>query len=81
MQEQLRPLFCPMELNIESDANPFDDKEPTVQIPSGFFADPRLATASVAIPRENYEQALQKAGAKMPGRRAGTTPTMPGSPR
>ena len=39
MQEQLRPLFCPVELNIESDRAPFDQKEPAVQIPGGFFAD------------------------------------------
>jgi mono/diheme cytochrome c family protein len=71
MQEQLRPLFCPVELNIESDLEPFDDGKPAVQIPAGFFADPRLGSASISIPRKNYEQALQQLGSRMrkpPGR-------------
>jgi hypothetical protein len=66
MQERLRPLFCPVELNIESDVQPLDASGATVRIPAGFFADPRLATASIAIPRESYERALQRARAKLP---------------
>jgi hypothetical protein len=66
MQEQLRPLFCPVEVNIESDRNPFDEHKPEVHIPTGFFADPRLGTVSVAIPRRNYEQALQEHRSHMP---------------
>jgi hypothetical protein len=58
MQEQLRPLFCAVEINLESDRPPFDEQKPTVQIPAGFFVDPRLGESSIAIPRENYEQAL-----------------------
>src|SRR5262249_17423452 len=71
MQEQLRPLFCPVELNIESDLDPFDDGKAAVQIPAGFFADPRLGGVSISIPRKNYEQALQQRGSRMrkpPGR-------------
>jgi hypothetical protein len=67
MQEQLRPLFCPVEVNIESDRSPFDDRQPAVQIPAGFFVDPRLGTSSITIPRQNYEQALQKLRSHMPG--------------
>ncbi len=66
MQEQLRPLFCAVELNIESDHDPFDQHKPAVQIPAGFFVDPRLGASSIAIPRENYEQALQKLRSHMP---------------
>ena len=65
MQEQLRPLFCAVELNIESDRDPFDERKPTVQIPAGFFADPRLGASSIAIPRENYEHALRQLGSRM----------------
>ncbi|HSF34101.1 MAG TPA: hypothetical protein VLK82_27055 [Candidatus Tectomicrobia bacterium] len=65
MQEQLRPLFCAVELNIESDRDPFDERQPTVQIPAGFFADPRLGTSSIAIPRQHYEQALQQLRSRM----------------
>jgi len=67
MQEQLRPLFCPVELNIESDPDPFDDKKALVQIPAGFFADPRLGAASVSIARADYEQALTKFRSRMAG--------------
>jgi hypothetical protein len=66
MQEQLRPLFCAVEVNIESDNDPVDAHKPTVQIPAGFFADPRLGAVSVAIPRDNYQQALDQAHSKMP---------------
>jgi hypothetical protein len=68
MQEQLRPLFCAVELNIESDRDPFDQRKPAVQIPAGFFVDPRLGASSIAIPRDNYEQALKKLRAQMPGK-------------
>jgi hypothetical protein len=67
MQEQLRPLFCAVELNLESDLDPFDDRKPSVQIPAGFFADPRLGAASIAIPRQNYAQALQQLQSRMRG--------------
>jgi hypothetical protein len=66
MQEQLRPLFCPVEVNIESDRDPFDDRKPTVQIPAGFFVDPRLGASSIVIARQHYEQALQKLRSQMP---------------
>jgi hypothetical protein len=71
MEEQLRPLFCPVELNIESDLDPFDDSKPVVQIPAGFFSDPRLGASSISIPRANYETALKKLRSRMkdaPGR-------------
>src|SRR4029077_18408798 len=60
MQEQLRPLFCPMEINIESDAQPFDDRLPALRILSAFFIDPRLGTADISIGRQQYETALQR---------------------
>ena len=66
MQEQLRPLFCPVELNIESDRVPFDQQTSAVQIPAGFFVDPRLGASSIAIPRENYEQALKQLRSQLP---------------
>ena len=78
MQEQLRPVFCPVELNIESDRDPFDDSKPAVQIPAGFFADTRLGASSISISRKNYEQALLKLRSKLswvlPAGRTQTTP-------
>jgi hypothetical protein len=66
MQERLRPLFCPMELNIESDSVPFDDGKSTLQIPSAFFVDPRLATAAISAKREHYDAALRKLRSRLP---------------
>jgi hypothetical protein len=66
MQEQLRPLFCPVELNIESDRDPFDERKPAVQIPAAFFADPRLGASSISISRKNYDQALQQLRSQLP---------------
>ena len=58
LQEQLRPLFCPVELNLESDAQPLDDKAAQLTIPSGFFVDPRLARKDIVINRAHYDAAL-----------------------
>ncbi|MEO7272821.1 MAG: hypothetical protein ABIX28_13785 [Vicinamibacterales bacterium] len=66
LQEQLRPLFCAVELNIESDAAPFDDRAPTVRIPSGFFVDARLATAEVTVARQHYDAALTSLSSRLP---------------
>jgi len=62
----LRPLFCAVELNIESDRDPFDQRKPAVQIPAGFFVDPRLGASSISISRENYEQALRRLRSQLP---------------
>ena len=40
MQERLRPLFCSVEVNIESDSVPLDDRKPALAIPSGFLSTP-----------------------------------------
>ena len=33
LQEQLRPLFCPVELNLQSDPTPLDKKIPRLKSP------------------------------------------------
>lgn len=58
LQEQLRPLFCPIELNLESDPTPLDDKALQLAIPSAFFVDPMLARSSVSIKLDHYNAAL-----------------------
>jgi hypothetical protein len=72
MQEQLRPLFCAVELNIASDSDPFDAGKADLQIPAGFFTDPRLGALSITIPRENYERALETLHSRMPDPPGGT---------
>jgi len=66
MQEQLRPLFCPMEVNIESDGEPFDDQKPSLRIPSGLFVDSRLAIAEISVKRQDYAAALRKLRSHLP---------------
>jgi hypothetical protein len=66
MQELLRPLFCPMEVNIESDSEAFDDRKPMLQIPSGFFVDSRLAAGTISIKRGHYDAALQRVRSQLP---------------
>ena len=66
MQEQLRPLFCPVELNLESDAEPFDERKPALRLPSAFFVDPRLASADISVQRPHYDSALQKLRSRLP---------------
>jgi hypothetical protein len=65
LQEQLRPLFCPVELNLESDLTPLDDKAP-LRIPSAFLIDPRLAQGSVTIDHAQYDASLVALNAAFP---------------
>lgn len=59
LPEQLRPLFCPQEINFASDRLPDDASAPVV-VPAGFLLDPRLATGalSLTVPRASYAAAL-----------------------
>jgi hypothetical protein len=80
LREQLRPLFCPVELNLETDALPLDGGEAVIQIPAAFFVDPRLAQGAVTIDKSHYEAALETWNAEFPeidrrdGDRAWETP-------
>ncbi len=65
LQEQVRPLFCPVELNLESDLIPLDDKAP-LRIPSAFLIDPRLAQGSVTIDHAQYDASLVVLNAAFP---------------
>jgi hypothetical protein len=66
-QALLRPLFCPVELNIESDTARFDQHGPRIAIPAAFFVDLRLAQTPVSIARtRDYEAALADAQVSFP---------------
>ncbi|STX50378.1 rod shape-determining protein MreB [Legionella busanensis] len=64
-QEQLRPLFCPVEINFISDNLPNDLGQATITISGDFFIDARLLPAiknnSIIISRNYYQAALTKA--------------------
>nr|WP_131783462.1 hypothetical protein [Legionella gresilensis] len=69
-QEQLRPLFCPVEINFISDNLPNDLGQTTIKIPSDFFIDSRLLStiknSSIIISRNHYQEALTKALSHFP---------------
>lgn len=67
LPEQLRSLFCPIELNLESDAMAFDANKEAILVPSAFLVDPRLARAQIPITRSHYEAALAKMKTRFPG--------------
>ncbi len=69
LPEQLRPLFCPMELNLESSQSPLNEtgKGPDIDVPTAFFTDVRLAKAQVILPRAAYLEALRKLGSRFEG--------------
>jgi hypothetical protein len=66
LQEQLRPLFCPVELNLESDPTPLDKNIPTIEIPSAFVVHPLLARSSLTAQRDHYDAALATMKASFP---------------
>jgi hypothetical protein len=66
LQERLRPLFCPVELNLESDSSPLDAEAVQISIPSGFFVNPLLAQKAITIQRAHYQAALRAAKAAFP---------------
>lgn len=66
LQERLRPLFCPVEVNFESDRAPNEARAEFVRIPSAFFVDPRLARGELKLPRAAYERLLSEMRSRFP---------------
>ncbi|KTC82798.1 hypothetical protein [Legionella cincinnatiensis] len=70
LQELLRPLFCPVELNLMSDIYPNDEFHSEVSIPMEFFIDSRFLpdqkNQAIIISRAFYEEALNVLGSHFP---------------
>lgn len=70
LQEQLRPLFCPVELNFKSDDISNDEKNLEISIPLEFFIDSRLVfpniNTGIIISRIYYDSALNTLGSHFP---------------
>lgn len=66
LQEQLRPLFCETEINLESDFKAWETSVQEVQIPSAFFVNPFLAADNISIPSENYQAMLSRFHMRFP---------------
>lgn len=59
LQEQLRPLFCENEINLESSDVPFS-RSTQVKIPSGFFINTRLAAPQLTVSQASYNGFLSQ---------------------
>jgi len=80
LQEQLRPLFCEMEVNIDSDLEPLTGSGEEVQVPVGFFVDPRLVpqgAPTIKISKKLYMSALTSFGSSFTDKDQGPRPTDP----
>ncbi|CAM2740900.1 rod shape-determining protein MreB [Legionella steigerwaltii] len=70
LPEQLRPLFCPVELNLMSDIYPSDEKHSEINIPIEFFLDSRFLQTkenqTIRISRTLYEAVLNSVGSHFP---------------
>lgn len=62
LQEQLRPLFCTTEINLESS---YHSKE-QVALPSAFFINPLLGRARFSLSVARYEQLTEELGVSFP---------------
>tara|TARA_B110001454_G_scaffold16145_1_gene14589 strand:+ start:73579 stop:75009 length:1431 start_codon:yes stop_codon:yes gene_type:complete len=62
---QLRPLFCDLEINIQSDINP-SDRAGNIQIPIASIGGPFTGMNSIAIPKAAYQGLMQKYGMQFP---------------
>jgi hypothetical protein len=58
LQEQLRPLFCTTEINLESNVSA--EKKSKVVIPSSYFLNPLLADIDISISHTAYLSLLKK---------------------
>ncbi|MBL7546174.1 MAG: hypothetical protein JNL11_20305 [Bdellovibrionaceae bacterium] len=69
IQNQLRPLFCDLEINIESDTTPFD-KTTHIQIPASSIGSPLVKTSSFMLQKGVYTGLLQKYKMQFPENKA-----------
>jgi hypothetical protein len=69
LKEQLRSLFCTMEINLVSDCKPYRERRAAgeaVEIPAEFFVDARLVGKKRTIPvaADVYKAALARVGSR-----------------
>lgn len=73
LQEELRPLFCPLEINFKSDNDTNNNNHAVIHIPYEFFIDSRLlplspddAKQGISIARADYEVVLDAVESRFP---------------
>ncbi len=76
LQEQLRPIFCEQEVNLESDLEPLEGPDMTIAAPVGAFVDPRLVpdVGAVTISKLLYVNALNAFNAQFFDYQSGNFP-------
>lgn len=65
-RELLRPLFCPVEVNLDTVSDPLGIV-PTFVVPGAALADPILAVSGVSIDEASYEQLLVESNSRIEG--------------
>jgi hypothetical protein len=65
LPEQLRPLFCEVEINLASDKKSSSDST-QIEIPSAFFISPFFAQDSFTISKANYQGRLAQFQLRFP---------------
>ncbi|MGE0490451.1 MAG: hypothetical protein AB7S38_14680 [Vulcanimicrobiota bacterium] len=73
-QQWLRSVLHPLEMNLVSDAKPYDSRSPEdhIELPAAFFVDPRLSGPAppILVKKKVYAQALAKLGSTYDAGRA-----------
>lgn len=64
MQELLRPVFCPTDVQLGSSNGPLDFNPALINVPSGFLVDPLFLKTEITLPTQAYLFALNAFGSK-----------------
>ncbi|MEO0814298.1 MAG: hypothetical protein AAFY60_15655, partial [Myxococcota bacterium] len=64
LQEQLRPIFCPLEVNLESSSATYEAAK--IPLPSAPFVHPALARRALELDGGRYRARLREWGARFP---------------
>jgi hypothetical protein len=66
LQTQLRPLFCPEELNLESDSQPLAETGSEIEIPASALLDLRWQQKDLKVSTQAYLAALKQLKSRFP---------------
>ncbi len=66
LQAQLRPLFCPEELNLESDSQPLAETGPEIEIPASALLDLHWQQKDLKLSTQAYLTALKQLKSSFP---------------
>lgn len=67
LPQQLRPLFCTVEVNLESDGPTFWRGATDIAVPAAFFADQRFVNSPLIMGQVDYASAMSGFNPSFPG--------------